>query len=689
VKYVIAARDGIVSQTSARRANWDDRHEIVPGAGHADLVKPQDSSAPSFQIVKEFLLSKADISTRFARPNYAQPQLVLHNKLINKERNRFYFGAEAVEFMGREVELDALRVMLDPTLGVFNWAVLYGSGGVGKSRLAHELCKQLQGEWYAGFFLQRDIMQLNWRTWQPMMPTLLVIDYAARSFYEDNRDDRLAQMIGDIADRASGQGLPIALPVRVLLLERNGSGKWLQSILSKSRNTPDTKFNADLELKTTADPWDLIKFVVSSSGHPLPSRDEVVVALESLDRERRPLFAHLLADAILRNPGNWRALDAERLIADVIDRERRNIWEPSGARNEEEYALALAIMTKGLDIDKMAELSVTETLLPVWDQRRHPEIFGTMTGLSARERIPAWEPDIVGEYFVLQLLESKYLSSASRSNLCEMAWRVSPIDMIQFVVRAHHDAAEHSGLRLLRRPPASKESRRYWFTAVTVLFRELKSYSLEIVPDLVEDVVGCIFDIGFDTLAIVLFDPYFRSTYNELVERLWLAITALPKGLADSALDAPPGAVSYFLDGAQREGRHDFVVAFYGCLADNLPRLADRVVAAPLDQIGVLLEVALKHGQYDLVAKLHKSLASNVEQLTWNISKRSLDHVGPFLDRALKHEQHDLIAGVCESMANDPRRLADVVFKTSLDHLGAFLGRLRAHNQNKLILAIY
>ena len=55
--------------------------------------------------------------------------------------------------------------------------MITGQGGVGKSRLASQLCWELRGKgWHAGFFSYgQDITPLN--DWEPRQPTFLVVDY--------------------------------------------------------------------------------------------------------------------------------------------------------------------------------------------------------------------------------------------------------------------------------------------------------------------------------------------------------------------------------------------------------------------------------------------------------------------------------------------------------------------------------
>lgn len=55
VKYVLAAKDNVVDENSAR-ASWGNQIEVVVNCGHIDVVKPQKPDDISFLILKSFVL---------------------------------------------------------------------------------------------------------------------------------------------------------------------------------------------------------------------------------------------------------------------------------------------------------------------------------------------------------------------------------------------------------------------------------------------------------------------------------------------------------------------------------------------------------------------------------------------------------------------------------------------------------
>ena len=115
-----------------------------------------------------------------------------------------------VPFHGREQELDDLRrwVFGDESTA----RLITGSGGMGKSRMARELCLQMRAEGVRSGFLDSNAMDACVADLQSHQRTLLVIDYA------ETREEQVAQILA-VAFKANLSSL------RLLLLSR-GAGHW-------------------------------------------------------------------------------------------------------------------------------------------------------------------------------------------------------------------------------------------------------------------------------------------------------------------------------------------------------------------------------------------------------------------------------------------------------------------------------
>ena len=188
-RFVVAEDDWIVGPVSATGSAPIDA-AVVPGVGHVGVVKPASAETTSFLIAKAFLLDNS------WRPSGIEsdwrPPVLRFKQLELTEASRFIFGARALPFVGRDSELKSIDAFLGDRGAQFSWMLLYGSGGVGKSRLAMEICLLAQEEWHAGF-LDEYSREPDWTLWRPMTPTLIVIDYASRDA------ERAKKILGSLA----------------------------------------------------------------------------------------------------------------------------------------------------------------------------------------------------------------------------------------------------------------------------------------------------------------------------------------------------------------------------------------------------------------------------------------------------------------------------------------------------------
>ena len=403
------------------------------------------------------------------------------------EASRFIFGARTLPFIGRDSEFKSINAFLGNCGAPFRWMLLYGSGGVGKSWLAMELCLLAQEEWHAGF-LDDYSREPDWPLWRPMTPTLIVIDYASRDA------DRAKRILGALASRKAGDGdvRRLDMPVRVILLERTSGGPWLDAIISADLRVKAARA-LDLPMKAVPDPWPFFEHVLHAANKPLPDKTATLAALGEMDPERRPLFAHFLADAIAAGR-DVHELDAGRLLDDVIDRAREKFWRPLFDDTKEgnqrlardELLLALATIAGGLPVERIAALP-TEFAFD-WSLYRHPALFSAMTGLAAGDRVPPLLPDIVGEHFALSRLADPALSDGMRAKLFDVAWAMNPLSTAQFSVRAHRDLPTSPMLSWLKRPPAGRDfARLFWSRAGVYLMADLPARDLAAARALLDD----------------------------------------------------------------------------------------------------------------------------------------------------------------------------------------------------------
>ena len=120
----------------------------------------------------------------------------------------------------RQPELDALHSWLDDTQYPQTVRLITGPGGLGKTRLALELCKQrIAAGWHVGLLdsnLAPKEMAAAWQVLKNLnQPLLIVIDYA------EARQDALLALFNAMLQSTGDQ------PVRLLLLARDGGEWWI------------------------------------------------------------------------------------------------------------------------------------------------------------------------------------------------------------------------------------------------------------------------------------------------------------------------------------------------------------------------------------------------------------------------------------------------------------------------------
>ncbi len=455
VRHVVGGDDAVVAPWSSTAGFRNTAYDTIGGEGHRSIVKPQNAEATAFQLARKFLL---DTSPPWHRApdskHYEQPVLdattLPDTTTVRNNIARFVYRARAIPFFGRKREWQILTEFLsepDP----FRWMVISGAGGTGKSRIALEFCLANNEKWYAGFLThyERSREDRDWARWQPLVPTLLVLDYATRD------PEPTQNLLHELARRTMpGAEFPLPQPVRVLLLIRPPDQRVLDEVINAGDAAIPvalTRAPQALTLREIEDLWSVFEAIFTAAAKTLPDKRATLKEVLRIDPQGRPLFAIFLADAMASTPDaqpDPRHFDTTRLLTDVIDRWRSRFWLPAfqqaklGRGDAEETLLALATICGGIPI-RTGRLPACSTpkLLPEWDPYQHPQVLEAMTGQSSREVVPPLEPDIVGEHFVFARLAQR--NDGERKSLIDLAWSIDPLGTAAFIDRVSQDLPEN------------------------------------------------------------------------------------------------------------------------------------------------------------------------------------------------------------------------------------------------------
>ena len=301
--------------------------------------------------------------------------------------------------------------------------LLTGAGGVGKTRLALELCSRLQEKgWQAGFLISDCEMgqaaTLASQIIKAVQPCCVVIDYA------ETRQPILLAVLKSLLLN------PPKCPVRLLLLARDG-GEWWESL-----HTKEASCESLLQGLASSGPFTLPQLHDSECDR----QEAYLVALTSLSTRlqttapehsprlseahfARPLYIQMAALMALRGE---RPKSAEALPRAMISHERR-YWAKAlsgltGDRSEHEkqasLLMVLATLANGIVTDRMIErvwLSIGE------DKAQLKKLFNLLTPLYPdRQGLQGLRPDLIGEALVAQVILSpigvRVLDGIMRSN---------------------------------------------------------------------------------------------------------------------------------------------------------------------------------------------------------------------------------------------------------------------------------
>ncbi|MFN7938374.1 MAG: hypothetical protein U0R19_33920 [Bryobacteraceae bacterium] len=275
-----------------------------------------------------------------------------------------------------------------------------GPAGMGKSRLALELCDWCHAEhWLAGFASSSD-----WpKGWIPLRDTLIVVDYAAFHRVGGGSAFEWLESIFLQNARKEGGGAREAR-VRIVLVDRMEQGplwsEWESSEIAKDLDS----CTVSIALEPERSEFEVIvrqDLERRLGRHPdlqeLQAIDEVT---KRLREQYRPLFALLtaaaLADSTTHRKDSW----SPELLVESILKAQVKLWSVAGITDEHLDLLFEATLTQG------SCNAVPEFRKKV--EGLHPSVLAALRALSEPSGLLGpISPDLLGEFFLLMRLRGE------------------------------------------------------------------------------------------------------------------------------------------------------------------------------------------------------------------------------------------------------------------------------------------
>lgn len=385
---------------------------------------------------------------------------------------RFNFRAMATTYV-ECAQASALQRFLDDEASAL-WWLMTGPGGIGKSRLALELCRTADElGWDAGFVDSRPNQTVSWQNWVPSSDTLLIVDSVLSTPREQGELDWVLELEDLMSDRPGGR-------VRVLFIDRPQSGEFWNERFQRAETARHQYFGAWHPPGAIVE-GALVKEPVFTTLE-IPGIDVTGVArimresaearrdiwgtkatnldlvdwgaqaddyLRRLDRLGRPLFA-MMAGEIICEKGTLAVMSLEGLAERILQSLLLE-WRKAGIDEAHLNLLFFATVRNSVDIGDVALCDPEiAPYLPADPDINQCKILSSVSGMAIKENgaivIERLLPDPLGELFALLWLRGNRLDNMPRARnadparaLFAFAGRHNSEDVFEFSYRLISD----------------------------------------------------------------------------------------------------------------------------------------------------------------------------------------------------------------------------------------------------------
>lgn len=347
---------------------------------------------------------------------------------LEKAPDVFAFRNRSWALSGRESELAQLKDFTgsDKT---FDWWIITGEGGAGKSRLALELAIDLieKEDWNAGFF-SGSISSFNWSLWRPTHDTLIIVDDASA------KKSEVEQLLKDLRIVHSTNNKR----VRLLLTERQNNQSWWRRFQTGiTAGQLDQPFaNSPLSLGPLSQNG-LIKlingYILTGHGGLRLTRSEILDKLQQTNNHELPLYALMGMSNMARD----RDTTGSNVIQTSLDLDQQRIWKNIDIDDPHAQKRLIAYVSMAGEIEVSQINQLIRQYPDLFPLQPNPTLLQSLGMYSGVGIVYPRQPRLLGIHFI----HNEFVAPADPldkvmgiENVAALAWENSPAHMNDFIM---------------------------------------------------------------------------------------------------------------------------------------------------------------------------------------------------------------------------------------------------------------
>ena len=446
------------------------------------------------QIVEEYYVEKIEDKTWFLAGKTVEEVAALVEEYIKKAENKivdavqyhgsfaeyidgikqapdntnaFHYRNELLRFHGREAELKILREFIESDEEL-SWIAITGPGGTGKSKLLYYFVKEMgiNPKWTSVWIHAENCEQfIKFTEWRYPYNLLVVIDYAGTVASDMGKWLECLERSTYHPDK-----------MRFVFIEREGIGEdgnfplWYQNLKGSGEQARCIerlgwkKNNGTQFFQLSALEHDQLEKIIEDYAKTrekvLSSKQRkwILKKAEEIDRKQgkpRVLIVLFTADAVLENR-EYKKWDIQHLIEEIIKKYMEH-WKKVTCQNDEKIFNALSEMLMFATAagawapgDIVPELFAdSSSILCSIDSDALEQLISEVNEEKRFDgKLKPLEPDLIGEYYVLDYWTRKKYVKGYLENSFRILWEY-PLYFAQFLNRCMQNYIKQDAFKYL------------------------------------------------------------------------------------------------------------------------------------------------------------------------------------------------------------------------------------------------